>query len=202
MSLFDDIPQLAGAMEREREVRELSLLDVVIICGIPCRQLSIRTHTLLRGMESPFIVPKGIPSQQDVAVYLWLHCLDYEAGDEKARQRWVKRSVRPLLLAGKYPWCIAEINRHIMNTFMDSPGAGRADGKEYFIGSAGLIDSLASEYGWTDDFIMGVPICRLFQYQRAMTRRYNPKAALSNPSDRLISDHLFGRTQAARILPN
>jgi hypothetical protein len=148
-------------------------------------------------MGSPFVVPKGVPSPQDVAVYLWLHSLAYEAGNERGRQRWVKRNVRPVLLAGKYPWAVTEINAHIGNAFMDSAGPGRSDGKEYFLGSAGLIDSLAHEYGWTDDFIMGVPLCRLFQYQRAMCKRYNPRASLSNPSDRLISDHLFRRTQAA-----
>ena len=197
MSLYDEIPGLAEEMEREQAIRQISLLDTIILCGLPCRQMSIRTHTLLVGMESPFLVPKpAAPSPEDVAVFLWLHSIDYIAGDERARQRWVRRNVRPLLKSGKYAWCVSEILVHISNTFMDSPGPGRQDGKVYFLGSAALVDSVASEYGWTDEFIMGVPLSRLFQYQRATRIRYNPKASLSNPSDRLISDHLARRFAA------
>jgi len=198
MSLTDEIPGLAAEMEREQTVRAASLLDTIILCGLPCRQLSIRTYTLLKGAGNPFIVPSVVPSPQDVAVFLWLHALDYEAGNERARLRWVRRNVRPLISGGKYPWCVAEINRHIENTFMDSPGPGRYDGKEYFLGSAGLIDLIASEYGWSDEYIMGLPISRLFQYQRAMRKRYDPRAALSNPSDRLISEHLQERSRIAQ----
>ena len=198
MSLYDEIPGLAAEMEREQSVRELSMLDTIILCGIPCRQLSIRTHTLLVGMKSPFIVPGRVAEPEDIAVYLWLHCLDYEAGNESKRVRWVKRNVRPLIAAGRYGLCIAEISSHLMNTFMDSPGPGTRDGKEYFLGSAALVDSVASEYGWTDDYIMNVPLSRLFQYQRAMRKRYDRHASLSNPSDRLISEHLQGRNRAAQ----
>ena len=198
MSLYDEIPGLMAEMEREQAIRQISLLDTIILCGIPCRQLSIRTHTLLTGMESPFVVPKGVPSEEDVAVYLWLHCLEYEAGNEKARIRWVKKNIRPMVRAGKYAWAIGEINQHLSNTFMDSPGPGNNDGKQYYLGSAALLDSICSEYGWTDDYAMGLPICRLFQYQRAMAKRYNPKASLSNPSDRLISKTLIERSRQAQ----
>lgn len=191
MSLFDQIPGLSEAVERERAVRELAMLDIIVLCGIPCRQVSVRTYTLLCGMESPFFNSKRPCRIEDVAVYLWLHCLEYREGDEKSRIRWVKRNVRPL--AGRVEKCILEITRHITDSFMDSPGPGNQDGKEYFIGSAALIDQLAAEYGWTDDFMMRLPVARLFQYQRAMTARYGGKGRLSNPSDRLISDHLLSR---------
>jgi len=197
MSLYDQIPGLMAEMEREQATRQISLLDTIILCGIPCRQLSIRTHTLLDGMGSPFVVPKGVPSAEDVAVYLWLHCLEYKVGNEKARLRWVKKNVRPLVKAGKYGWMVNEINQHLSNTFMDSPGQGNSYGTQYFLGSAALLDSICAEYGWTDEYAMGLPICRLFQYQRAMVKRYNPKANLSNPSDRLKSKHLQDRMAAA-----
>ena len=202
MSLTDEIPGLAAEMEREQTVRAASLLDTIILCGLPCRQLSIRTHTLLKASGSPFITGEGVPSPQDVAVFLWMHSLDYEPGNEAKRVRWVKRHVRPLITGGKYAWCVSEICTHLGNTFMDSPGSGRQDGKVYFLGSAALVDQVASEYGWTDEFIMGLPIARLFQYQRAMRKRYDPRAPLSNPSDRLISEHLQARMRAAAPKPN
>ena len=198
MSLFDEIPGLAAAVDRESAVRELSLLDTIILCGIPCRQLSIRTHTLLTGMKSPVLVRVTAPKWEDLAVYLWMHCLEYEAGNEKRRQRWVRRNVSPLVKAGRYAQALGEIDLHIENTFMDSPGAGRYDGKQYFLGSAALVDSVAAEYGWTDDYIMALPIGRLFQYQRAMRRRYDPKAPLSNPSDRLLSQYMIERMRQAQ----
>lgn len=195
MGPFDQVPGLAQAIEEERTNRDLALMDTLPVCGMPCRQVSIKTLVLLRQFGNAFIIGGAIPGPEHVAVFLWMHSPDY-CLNEKARLRFVEGKVWPLMKSGRFAWCVMEIMAHLKRSFQDSPG-GSGGGKEYVNPGAGIVDFLASEYGWTDDHILNLPIARVFLYQKAARIRRRPDLPRFNPSDGLISQWLRERMQPA-----
>ena len=60
--------------------------------------------------------------------------------------------------------------------------------------AVGLVDLLASEYGWSEEQILALPIARAIQYSRAIERRRalaaGQKPIQFNPSDNVVQRHL------------
>jgi hypothetical protein len=197
MSLIDPdaIPGYREAIEQERADRDLAMMDRVPICGLQCRQISLRIWMLLNLCGNVFIAGGGTATKEEVAVILWMlsdaYCLN-----EKARQKWVKRNVRPLFQAGKFLWCVGEINQHLRRAFRDAPGGGKGS-KQYVNAAAGVVDYLASEYGWSAREIMEMPIASLFLYQRAARMRHNPRAPMFNESDQILSRYMQDRVRGS-----
>lgn len=195
----DAIPGYRAAVIAEQTDRDLALLETIPICGLPCRQISLRVWMILNQCGNAFIVGGRPATPEEVAVFLWFlspsYCLS-----EKERQKFVKRKVLPLFRAGKLAWCVAEICVHLRRAFRDAPGGG-GNRKEYVNPCAAVIDSIASEYGWTADYIMALPIAALFLYQRAARMRHNPKAVMFNESDEFLSLHLRQRMEQQQNPP-
>ena len=193
MSFLDPnvLPGFREAVEKERALRDLSLMDTVPICGLSCRQLSLRMWVLLRECGNALVLG-GMPSPEEIAVFLWFLSPDY-CLEEKKRQKFVRSKVAPALKSLGLIGCIREIRAHMDHAFLDSPGGSGSERKEYVTPAVSIIDFLASEYGWTDSHIMDLPLERLFLYQRAAILRRNPKALLTNESDGIISRHLRER---------
>ena len=193
MSFLDprSIPGYREAVEMEEANRDLALFDTVPICGLSCKPMSVRSWVLLRQMGDRFVTGSSMPTPEDIAVFLWIHSPEYRL-DEKFRIKWVKRHIRPLFKSHGVGWCIDQINRHIERSFQDSMGGG-GGGKSYINSAAGVVDLIASQYGWTDQHILDMPLARIFLFQRAIIMRHNPKKPMSNGSDRVLSDYMVQR---------
>lgn len=182
-----EIPGMAAAIDRERFVREQSFLELPeVVVGVEVQPLTLRRMLLLSSVGSPFIAG-GTVSAYDVACFFLVM-----AGQPRGFKRW--RLLRRVGLMEPEK-AVAEIGEFLNESFQDAPPGGREDSTSYYSFASGLVDCFASEYGWTEREILDVPVKRLFQCLKAMTKRNNPKAILFNPSDKVRGRWLLEQNQ-------
>jgi len=186
---YDEIPGYREAVNREASNRELAFLPFPLpICGIQIRHLNARHHTLLVGCGNRFVVG-GLARREDVAMFLWFLSPEYAPGTA-ARDAWLKRALHKL----DFNQATDEIREYLEAVLQDWPASGGGGGgKSYFAPIASLVDLLASQYGWSDEAILEMPLRRVFQYCRAIEARLNPKAVQFNRSDKLVGEWLKRR---------
>jgi hypothetical protein len=193
---FEQIPGYAEEVNAEQANRESAFLAVTPpICGVPIQHMSLRHWMQLIGCKNRFIRGER-PEASDVAMFLWFLSPEYST-DVDARSKFIAERVRPLDFLG----VTREIYAYLNRVFQDIPqGDGSAAGKNYTAAVASIVDLLASEYGWTDEHILTMPIARVFQYLRRIEKRRDPKAIQFNRSERLVSEWL--RNRCAPAAPN
>lgn len=186
---FEEIPGYAEEVNKEQANREQAFLAVTApICGVPIQHMSVRHWMQLIGCKNRFIRGER-PEPSDVAMFLWFLSPDYST-DADARTKFIAERVRPL----EFMDVTREIYAYLNRVFQDIPqGDGSSQGKNYTAAVASIVDILASEYGWTDEHILTLPLARVFQYLRRIEKRRDPKAMQFNRSERLISDWLRNR---------
>ena len=164
-----------AAVEQESAARDFAFLDVQEeVCGIAVRPMTLRDFIRLDGIQSPFM-RGGVPAVEDVVLFLWLQSPAFRPS---AFALWrFSRRCRRL----NYFDAVTAINTFIESALMDAPGGGGKSGESFYSMAAGLIDWLASNYGWSEAAILDCPLKRLFQYMNASINRKNPKAILFNP---------------------
>ena len=190
---YSEIPGYLEAVNREQTARELAFLPAPLpICGVPIRHMNIRHYTLLSGCGNRF-VRGGRPGVADVLGFFWFMSPDYSTA-EGARERFV--------LKHRAAWdkrmdeLVAGIAAYVDSVFMDSPsGGGGGGGKFYTAPAAGMVDTLAFQYGWRDEDILEMPLARVFQYYKRISARLDPKAPQFNPSDRYVGEWLRKRME-------
>ncbi len=181
MILEDLIPGLKQAVEREQKIREQSFLEYPeTVCGVEVQPLTLRRMLLLMSIESPFICG-GAVGPYDVGAFFVV------LTDAKVFNKW--RLLRRLGLMDSKA-VVSGITEFMDETFQDKPSTSRGEAVSYYSFAAGLVDCLASEYGWTTSETLDCPLKQLFQYLKAMAKRNNPKAIQFNPSDRVRGNWL------------
>ena len=183
MSLIDQIPGLGAAIEQERFVRDSSFLSLPeVIGGVDVQPMTLRHVIALSSVGSPFIAG-GHASPEAVAQFVLLLA---KPQGWLAKRRLLRRIARL-----DYDATIAEIKAFMDEAFQDSPASsgGRAQAS-YYSFAASLVDVFGTEYGWSENEILDVPLKRLFQYLNAIRKRHNPEAVLFNPSDRVRGEFL------------
>ena len=181
---------VSEALAAEAQARDLAfLLDMPQpLCGVPVLPLDLRNQIILSQAANPFLCG-GRADIYDVRMVLWLQSPLYRAADEPARQQFLS-----LLPSLKEAAAVAEVRAWIDATFADAPpGKTRrasADGAilDEPIASfvASWVDLLGSEYGWSEEKIVGtagrrgIALQRLYQYQRMILRRYDPKRSFTS----------------------
>ncbi|MGC3961329.1 MAG: hypothetical protein QM813_26400 [Verrucomicrobiota bacterium] len=175
--LADIIPGLGKAIERERFVRDQSFLEFApVVCGIEIKPLTLRRFLLLSSIGSPF-VEGGAADGYDIASFFIVM-----TGKSRGLSRWLLlRKIGKLNCED----ALKEIKAFLEESFMDSPASSGGEVVSYYSLAAGLIDFLASEYGWTENEVMDSKFVSIFQYLKAAKKRLNPSAILFNPSDRV-----------------
>ena len=197
------------AVERERLIRDTAYLPVSERIGpFEVRAMTLRDYLVLRLTGSPFIC--GGPRDSDaIASFLWLLAPDYAPGNLQGKRR-VERACRgyamPAAPRVHLPWLMRRraragaraamacasmlglIEEYVQETVQDRPATSSGEeGASYFSEAAGLIDTFAAEYGWSDEVVLGMPLKRLFQQLKiigARRRAANGRAAMMfNPSD-------------------
>lgn len=84
------------------------------------------------------------------------------------------------------------VSEALKEEFRDAPvGGSKRDRKTPITSLAGtIIDMLASEYGWTLEQIMDLPVRAAWVLIRAIIKRKDPDTLLGNPTDRIIVEWL------------
>ncbi len=191
---YSEIPGYVAARNREDANRELAFFPMPPpILGVPVRHLNARHHMLLVGCRNRFLVG-GMPTPEDVAMFLWFLSPEYST-QPGARELWVNKHVRSL----DFRAAVLAIVEHLERVFQDCPPQSDKgpQQKAYTAGVAGTIDILAQEYGWSDEEILEMPLARIFQYFRRIASRKIDRFVMFNPSDRLIGEYLCRRMQPA-----
>lgn len=179
--LYQQIPGLKQAVEREQAVREQSYLDFnESICGIEVKPLTLRKMLLLSAAGSPFVVGGAVTPYHVGAFFLTMT-------DAKGWSRWRLLRRIGLINGAKV---IEAIQAFMDETYQDAPPSSRGESVSYYSFASGLVDCFAAEYGWTRDGVLDSPLKCLFQELKAIVKRNNPKAIQFNPSDRVRGNWL------------
>jgi hypothetical protein len=181
MTLLEQIPGLATAIEHEQLVRNASFLELTErVCGFEVPPLTLRHMLALESIGSP-LVCGGRPMPHDFGAFLVL--LTGATGF----RRW-----NLLRRLGRVNYGIAfdDIVSFINEAMQDSPGGSNGEGEiSYYSFGAAIVDRLAREYGWSERAILDLPLKRLFQYLKLFTGK-DGKVPLFNPSDKVRGKYL------------
>lgn len=179
------IPGYAEAVARERFLRAASfVVDREFIHGVRVLPLSIWHVMALDTIGSPFVTKADGVTAEDVLNFLWIVSPKYNSNRLDRRWFWLTQ-VRRLDAAET----IKAIVDYVSEAYGDAPGGG-SSGPSYYSNAAGLVDALASAYGWSEAEILRLPLKRAFQYSKAISDRLNPNAVMWNPSDRIKGEWL------------
>lgn len=190
--VWTEVPEYVAALARETCQRDAAFfLERETLCGFEVLPFTPRHFITLASVGCPF-VNGGFPTQADLARFLWVVCPDFRPitpeatmRDRRIRQRWIRRA-RPLnLLAG-----CAAIELYLNDALADSPGNSAPEGSpsDYSL-AAGLVDLIATSYGWTEERVLNTPFKKLWQYFRAIRRRADPNAVFINATDGVKRRH-------------
>ena len=178
--MSDERQAYIDAVEREQNIRDAAFLGLPERVGsFDLRPMTVKDYLTLVGIGSPF-VSGGLPNQESIGVFLWYQSTDYDARDTAARAKFYRRVIKePLTVINQiYDFCEAAMQ--------DKPATSKgAVGPSYYSWVATVINTLAHEYSWTDEYILGRPLKVVWQYYKCIKHSHGgDKAILHNPSDR------------------
>jgi hypothetical protein len=178
------------AVERENNLRDAAFLDLPTrIQGLLLAPMTLRHWIILNGIGSPFLVG-GLPSLEQLIQFFWVMNPKFTPGRSFRRGRFIA-SCRSLL----YGQAVLSCRALVRDTFQDGPpSSGNGDEAPGYSFAASIIHALASDYGWTEDYILNIPLRRVFQYMkiarmtREIVRGETPRKW--NPSERIRLDYI------------
>lgn len=183
-----EIPGWREAVERENAVRDESFLGLTeTLCGIEVLPLSAYHFLILEAVHSPFVCG-GVPNEVDIARFLWIVSPQFRPtttrADRKLRDKFIRR-----LSNLDWEQSVKAITTYTEDAFQDSPGSRGGSQASYWSWIAGLVDFIASAYGWTERDIIDIPLKRAFQYVRLIKSRES-EAIHFNRSDTVRGEWL------------
>lgn len=213
-----EIPGYLEAVQQERLVRDAALLDITeTVNGFELKPLTLRNYLCLRIANSPMLPPYGVPNPVELAQFLWLLSTDY-CFDQQKRKRFLKRcqcftdvpkpifKTKRAMKRWKTRWdesissfvkTVNACNDYMNEALQDRPAQTQHNGipePDYYSDMISICASFGREFGWTQEYLLNLPVKCVFQYLKEMREYYaikNQRAALlGNPSDRFKSDYL------------
>lgn len=169
--LNDLIPGLKEAGDAYRAQQIDAFLTIPHdVGGVDLVPLTPRIWIDLHAARNGYVNPlddSGNVSIYDALQFLWRCSVKYSPTNSKLRTQF-NILCRPLVFV--------DINRAILSYITDSFSAKplEDDGpkkENYASWPAVLVDVLASEYGWTEEYILNLPFSRLFQYWHRINAR-------------------------------
>ena len=163
-------PKLAAAREQDRAQVALSFLPIIVPLGrFEITPLTVEKMLWLEQVESPFVTG-GEPARVDVLAFLWICSPQFRIGEKYGKRfclnhcfiRWKKYAV----------WIF-----DYMTDLSETMGGGNAKDGVDMNWLPSTIDAFASQYHWSHDEIMKMPIQRVSILAHAMTSRLSEKAA-------------------------
>ncbi len=156
----------AEAVKRQEELRDGAFLDLPFsLCGFPCLKLTARHFAILVHSRSPFVCG-GFPLPEHVVQFLWVLHPKFSYTDIVRRDAFIDSCAWL-----DYDAAVQSIVGYVEEVMIDSPATGGNRSEGYHSWLAVIVDTLAREYGWSQEQIMSLPMASLFQYLRLIGRR-------------------------------
>lgn len=194
---FAKLPGYAEA-SRLQELRRDSafLMPPLVLCGVECCHLTPHRLAVLMVSQSPFVCG-GVPMPEHVVQFLWAVSPHFGYGNNPAKEK-LTESVAGIA----YEDAVKAIYDYVDEAFMDAPASDGTQQESSFSWLATIVDALASEYGWTQDYVLDLPLACVFQYLRTIERRHNPKALQFNRLTDKVTSDLFKRMNQPKAQAN
>jgi|TARA_S200002703_G_scaffold151670_1_gene151310 hypothetical protein len=183
--------ELVAKVERRLRMEALLNLESEIF-GFKVRQLTGEDCLKLDYADNKIMVG-GKPDQSDFAhLIITVKSHSDKRSDKKIAEEVVKYS--------KSMRFIRDVYTYIDIAFNDLPSPGQSSESSYKANPTvwlnGIVDSVASEYGWSYDDIMKAPIARTLQlFQYILKRKIGDKYAMRNPMTQKASMEELVKTQ-------
>jgi hypothetical protein len=185
---------LAEAKEKDRrEVARVFVDEASEIGGFDVSHLTIRRYLILEQKQSPFLLgTTEYPSKEEVVDFLWVMNPKFDGSPSSRRWFKIRHSFRLIF----WRRIAMEIGAMILE-WMDSEQVpsekkDRPSSPPDWI--AKIVDGAASQYGWSEQEILDLPLVRVQAYVRAMTARLSGESqpAFTKHSDKVR--HWYIRT--------
>tara|TARA_R110000824_G_scaffold35418_1_gene111089 strand:+ start:10372 stop:10974 length:603 start_codon:yes stop_codon:yes gene_type:complete len=183
-------PKLVAAREQDRANVALSFLPIIIPLGrFDIAPLTIERLLWLEQVKSPFVTGRQ-PERMDVLAFLWINSPKFRVGNKYGKRfclnncliRWRKYAVK----IGEYMAGVAE------QLGSDDTGAIESNWLPQ------MVDGFASQYHWTAEEILKMPVERATLLSSAMSARVSDKSTpdFSPEADRTRHEMLKAITEA------
>lgn len=160
------------------------------IDGIEVKELSLYHIHILDGLENN-IISNGDISEADIAQFLWIVSKEFKINDNKQRDKFIKK------IADKNAYKLKiKINDYINSGLahsraMDNEQKEKRNNAHFL---AYVVNTLASAYGWSIEYILHLPVNVVHQLVAVM----NENTAIINgenysiirESDKLLNRHI------------
>jgi hypothetical protein len=183
---FDNTAQerIKEAADFERRLRLEALIGLESeIDGIKIRPMTGFDILQFQYVENKIFIG-GVPDESDFAHFFWT----LKSKEEKRSQ---VKLFKFIIKKMRNPEFINSVYDYVDYCFLDLPSNGSSGKSEkgnpsYNATSTvwlnGIIDGIASEYGWTYDEILSAPLARILQlYQYLLKRQLGDKYKIRNP---------------------
>lgn len=179
-------PEYREAIAREETLRNAAFLDSPeTLCGFRVAPFNLLHLAALQIAGNPFICG-GDLQPWHVAQFLWV-VREPVPGRPGWRQRRFIRKCRRL----RFVESVGQIAEWVDLAFEDTIGRGcgaEAHEARPYVAAAGIVDRIASEYGWSEQDILKTPLKRLLAYQRAIAIRNDPEKIVLSRSDDILPE--------------
>lgn len=174
------------AVRRESEIRETALLPMRFdLMDVEVNQFTPLHYILLDFADNPHISGEREPTLDDTIQFLWVVSPEYKHKDKVAFEKFKEQHAgldNAKMIEEIYEYLsYSLLDLNSVSTPENKPKTNKAPNYAWIIP---YIDTLASQYGWTDDYILSLPFARILQYARAIEERLlasnGSKAMLAN----------------------
>lgn len=209
--------ETATAAERDR--RDAALIDVpFLVCGIPLRAMTLPDYLALIAAGNAHVSDVQVPREDGKirpfwaahnAQLIWLLSPEFVANNEKARDRFVIKTVARL----DFVELCEGISEYLREMFADAPrGRPREDGEPVPHDAYGVsfgvhwIARIVKRFPWSRAEVRALPLPELFQYLRFITAEEmiengkTPMGAGGTSADRLWAE-MLGKINALNLNP-
>ena len=173
---FDDAAKerIKAAAEFERTLRLESLLLLPTRIG-PFELIPITSRQFLQLEYAQNRIITGNPQSDDMVHLIWL----VKPEDDKRGIKSIAKLVTSKLTENERLEIIAWFDVQF-NDMPQSGGNSHVNEFDSGVWLCTLIDTIASEYGWSMDSILDMPMASAFQLFQRIIKRKNPKYSLRN----------------------
>jgi hypothetical protein len=183
----------AEKIEESQAVRHAAwLVPMATVAGIECSPLSLRTWIALDLAGSPILQGSHSARVSDLCLFVWYLSKSYST--ERARS-WPmslipsgKRRVVRAVMKADLKAAFAEADDIVHRAFADAPHpSGSSDKIPRTSILTNFIDLFASEYGWTPEYVLDLPLDCLW----GLNRRVMVRNGIKDDSKNAVESALY-----------
>lgn len=199
-----DVPGYAEAARREDDLRAVPFLGLdERIAGLPAAPLTLRRVQWLTFCRSPFLLKLDADAllakpaiAADILLFLWIVSPKFQAGNERARDRFFKSNRAVMKLDARQ--VIQDALDYVEEAFLDGGENQGEETRSYFSTAAAIVGFFHRHYGlqidvWENSWarnlvrkltgqpnVLDIPLRIAFQLIRVHQKHINPEAILHN----------------------